>query len=133
MTREHIEKAAKEAVQNHFQCNGKYPCEERDYCEFCNGQNSAFDCREDCGADDFNEGFISGAQWRINSVWHDASEMPEKGRPLLEFCRGTRCGEYYEIGGRISIKNQEWDDFYKFAGIVYWAYIDELIPERKDE
>ena len=77
--------------------------------------------------------FIAGAQWRVNSVWHDASEMPEKGRPFLEFCRGTRCGEFYEIGGRISIKNQEWDDFYKFAGIVYWAYIDELIPERKEE
>lgn len=77
--------------------------------------------------------FIAGAQWRVNSVWHDASEMPEKGRPLLEFCRGTRCGEFYEIGGRGSIKNQEWDDFYKFAGIVYWAYIDELIPERKEE
>ena len=77
--------------------------------------------------------FIAGAHWRVNSVWHDASEMPEKGRPLLEFCRGTRCGEFYEIGGRISIKKQEWDDFYKFAGIVYWAYIDELIPERKEE
>ena len=43
MTREQIEKAAKEAVQDHFQCNGKYPCEERDYCEFCNGYNYAFD------------------------------------------------------------------------------------------
>ena len=71
MTREQIEKAANEAVQEHFQCNGKYPCEERDYCEFCNGHNSAFDCREDCGADNFNEGFLAGAQWRINSVWHD--------------------------------------------------------------
>ena len=86
-----------------------------------------FECRG------HRDGFIAGAQWRINSVWHDASEMPEKGRPLLEFCRGTRCGEFYEIGGRSSIKNQEWDDFYKFAGIVYWAYIDELIPERKEE
>ena len=82
---------------------------------------------------DAKNGFMAGAHWRINSVWHDASEMPEKGRPLLEFCRGTRCGEFYEIGGRVSIKNQEWDDFYKFAGIVYWAYIDELIPERKEE
>ena len=74
MTREQIEKAANEAVQEHFQCNGKYPCEERDYCEFCNGHNSAFDCREDCGADDFNEGFFAGAQWRINSVWHEMKE-----------------------------------------------------------
>ena len=79
------------------------------------------------------QAYEDGAIWRINSVWHDASEIPEKGRPLLEFCRGTRCGEFYEIGGRVSIKNQEWDDFYKFAGIVYWAYIDELIPERKEE
>ena len=77
MDRKTIEKAAKEAVQNHFQCNGKYPCEERDYCEFCNGHNSAFDCKEDCGADDFNEGFIIGAQWRINSVWHSTNELPK--------------------------------------------------------
>ena len=78
MKREQIEEAAKEAVQDHFQCNGKYPCEERDYCEFCNGHNSAFDCNEDCGADDFNEGFIAGAQWRINSVWHDmVKEEPQ--------------------------------------------------------
>lgn len=73
MTREQIEQAAKETVQDLFQCNGKYPCEERNYCEFCNGHNSTFDCKEDCGADDFNEGFIAGAQWRINSVWHKPS------------------------------------------------------------
>ena len=78
MTRERIERAANEAVQEHFQCNGKYPCEERDYCEFCNGHNSAFDCREDCGADDFNKGFFVGAEWRINSVWHDMKkEVPQ--------------------------------------------------------
>lgn len=70
MTREQIEKAAKEAVQDHFQCNGKYPCEERNYCEFCNGHNSAFDCNEDCGADDFNEGFFVGAQWMADRLCH---------------------------------------------------------------
>lgn len=114
MTREQIEQAAIKKLP--------YSDEECSDSNYTLGKNVGF-----------KRGFIAGAQWRINSVWHDASEMPEKGRPLLEFCRGTRCGEYYEIGGRISIKNQEWDDFYKFAGIVYWAYIDELIPERKDE
>ena len=68
MTREQIEKAANEAVQEHFQCNGKYPCSERDYCEFCNGYNSAFDCKEDCDADSFNEGFFAGAQWLANKL-----------------------------------------------------------------
>ena len=76
MTREQIEKAAKEAVQDHFQCNGKYPCEERDYCEFCNGYNYAFDCKEDCDADSFNEGFMAGARYILdhlcNLPWDDA-------------------------------------------------------------
>ena len=76
MTREQIEKAAKKAVQNHFQCNGKYPCEERNYCEFYNGHNSAFDCNEDCGADDFNEGFLAGAKHVLDHLcsipWDEA-------------------------------------------------------------
>ena len=29
--------------------------------------------------------FIEGAKWRINSVWHDASEMPEKKFALVEY------------------------------------------------
>lgn len=125
MTREQIEKAAKEAVQNHFQCNGKYPCEERDYCEFCNGHNSAFDCKEDCGADDFNEGFFVGAQWRINSVWHDASEKPDKNQPVVFECKKTygkgysvNFGENYGL-----LKNV----------LLSWAYMKDLIPERKEE
>ena len=114
MTREQIEKAAQDKAK-----------------EF---RMSANRVRTDIDVQNiFQLGFMAGAQWRINSVWHDASEIPEKGRSLLEFCRGTRCGEFYEIGGRVSIKDQEWDDFYNFAGIVCWAYIDELIAERKEE
>ena len=135
MTREQIEKAANEAVQEHFQCNGKYPCEERDYCEFCNGHNSAFDCREDCGADDFNEGFFAGAQWRINSVWHDASEEPEQeDEPILvEYedwgieCSGyTVCDDIWDY--RIRLKRDG-----ACCTILRWAYIKDLIPERKEE
>ena len=118
MTREQIEKAAKEAVQNHFQCNGKYPCEERDYCEFCNGHNSAFDCKEDCGADDFNEGFFVGAQWRINSVWHNMNEKPNGMFVILaDFGQ-----EEYSLG--INLEGME--------SAKRWAYVSDLLPEKKE-
>lgn len=127
MTKENIEKAAKEAVQNHFQCNGKYPCEERDHCEFCNGHNSAFDCKEDCGADDFNEGFFAGAQWCINAVWHDVNETPEDGRVIV------LLGKY----GTILIYGPNMR-YYKEAviadgGFLKWAYKEDLMPTNMEE
>ena len=125
MTREQIEKAAKEAVQNHFQCNGKYPCEKRDYCEFCNGHNSAFDCKEDCGADDFNEGFFVGAQWRINSVWHETSELPSRSGYLAVLCHN---GIMETIHHTIGIGFQEM----QLKGYSKWAYVDDLLPDRKE-
>ena len=120
MNREIIDRAARDAVQNHFQCNGKYPCEGRDYCEFCNGHNSAFDCKEDCGADDFNEGFFAGAEWCVNSVWHNIEkELPDIGMHVV---------------------NEDWFDFvadderdlnrivkqYEFKR---WAYVKDLLPD----
>lgn len=68
-----VEEAAREAIHKHYNCNGTYPCSEREYCEHCNGHNTAFDCCE-CGADEFKEGFIAGANWHINSVWHKTKD-----------------------------------------------------------
>ena len=134
MTREQIEKAANEAVQEHFQCNGKYPCEERDYCEFCNGHNSAFDCREDCGADNFNEGFLAGAQWRINSVWHCANEIPKGGKNYMIV---YSFGNSYDL---IDIRcdydrfcKEDWVDYASSKGIKRWAYISDLLPDSGRE
>lgn len=127
MNKEQIEKAAKDAVQDNFQCNGKYPCEERDYCEFCNGHNSAFDCKEDCSADAFNEGFLAGAEWRINSVWHNLpNDLPKKENTwiLLELIFEDRLVylpvEWVNDGEEIPKQ------------VTRWAYIDDLLPERKE-
>ena len=61
------EEAAREAIHAHYNCNGKYPCGKRDYCEYCNGHNTAFDCCE-CGADEFKEGFIAGVKWMKEKI-----------------------------------------------------------------
>lgn len=50
----------REAVHDHYQCNSKHACQERSYCCFCEGQNIAHDCDEDCFADEFSEVFLSG-------------------------------------------------------------------------
>ncbi len=76
-------------------------------------------------AQDTVYGFKQGAQWRINSVWHDANEKPDKNQFVLFECRKTygkgysvNFGENYEL-----MKNV----------IVRWAYIIDLLPERKEE
>ena len=73
---------------------------------------------------ELEKGFLNGAHWRINSVWHDASEKPKNQLVLFE-CRKTygkgysvNFGENYEI-----LKNV----------VLRWAYIDDLLPERKEE
>ena len=54
-------------------------------------------------------GFKQGAQWRVNSVWHDASEKPKfKGKVEKEmfmlFCNSKKYG-------LMLISQDEWDDF----------------------
>ena len=69
--------------------------------------------------------FISGAQWRINSVWHDASEKPDKNQLVVFECRKT-YGKGYSVNfgeNYLLLKNV----------LLSWAYIKDLIPERKEE
>lgn len=69
MTREEL---LREAVHEHYNCNGKYGCSDRDYCCFCDGMNTAHDCNEECFADEFGEGFLSG--W--NACLKHLAEIP---------------------------------------------------------
>lgn len=125
MTNDDIKKAAISAIHDHYNCNGKYPCSERSYCQFCSGYNSAFDCGE-CGADDFNEGFLDGARWRIENAWHDASKRPDENKGTI----------IERSNGRISFHEKGYDGPWKYNvkafGFVRWAYIDDLLPDRKE-
>lgn len=78
--------------------------------------------------------FISGAQWRINSVWHkNFTVIPESGRlALLELKDPDSHKVVYKID---SYSGYEWKGIthYENAGLIRFAYIDELLPERKEE
>lgn len=124
MTNDDIKKAAISAIHDHYNCNGEYPCSERSYCQFCSGYNSAFDCNE-CGADDFNEGFLDGARWRIDSVWHDTTQQPQDGKLLL--CQGD-YGIF--IGGS---RQQRLLPYHRNVSHHAVGLHRRLMPERKEE
>ena len=72
--------------------------------------------------------FIEGALWRINSVWHNLpNDLPKKENTwiLLELIFEDRLVylpvEWVNDGEEISKQ------------VTRWAYIDDLLPERKEE
>ena len=72
------------------------------------------------------KGFYHGAEWRINSVWHDASEVPEEHRFCLYILKdGTYgCGYYHKEDNSI------W--YSRFTNIVKWAYFQDITPNMED-
>lgn len=72
-----------------------------------------------------HKSFMDGAQWRINSVWHDASEKPDKNQLIVFECRKT-------YGRGYSVNFGENYDLLKNV-LLGWAYVIDLLPERKEE
>lgn len=71
------------------------------------------------------KGFINGANWRVNSVWHDMYDVPEQGKDcLVEYIDG------YNIPGiRIDKRTSyEWVNACHYDKIKRWAYIKDLLP-----
>lgn len=70
------------------------------------------------------DAFEAGAHWRIDAAWHDLDkETPECGRHVV---------------------NEDWFDFIakdekdlarimKKYPFKRWAYVDDLLPERKED
>lgn len=75
--------------------------------------------------------FIDGAQWRINSVWHDINERPKfPGKvECVKFLLLRKNGEC----DRYLIGKYNWDDIIDMEKPIKWAYIDDFLPERKEE
>lgn len=78
----------------------------------------------------YSKGFREGAQWRINSVWHDTCDIAEPGNDCLV--------EYMDGDGNVCIRidrrsEYEWINACHYDKILRWAYISDLIPERKEE
>ena len=73
----------------------------------------------------YSRGFREGAQWRINSVWHETSELPSRSGYLAVLCHN---GIMETIHHTIGIGFQEM----QLKGYSKWAYVDDLLPDRKE-
>ena len=66
--------------------------------------------------------FKAGAEWRINSVWHDAREKPDKGKLLI----------VEDIDGAYDLvyltKSKPWEELSEKDHYMRWAYIEDLLP-----
>lgn len=71
------------------------------------------------------DAFIYGANWRINSVWHDMSEEPKKEEMLLLHGNGRTISILWN--GDI-----KWKGIGKFFRAEKWAYMKDLLPSKED-
>lgn len=72
----------------------------------------------------YRKGFIEGANWRINSVWHDANkEIPIPFRPILV--------EHYD--GKFSVNMVAGNMQSCPMAWLRWAYVSDLLPDRKED
>ena len=106
MTKEQIEKAANIEMLSHY-ADEEYPWGIKDI-----------------QSDFIIEAFSKGAQWRINSVWHDArKDVPKEFIPILVE-RDDFTFSVNMVGGNMTSCPLHW---------VHWAYVIDLLPERKEE
>lgn len=103
----------------------------------------------------FKKGFKEGAEWRINSVWHDADEEPERSGcilidqeelehiNLLVFLKCDDSDRNYHANSVLSqrypvalIVQQgvaTWGEIRGLYRFKRWAYVADLLPELEEE
>lgn len=74
----------------------------------------------------YKSGFIAGANWRINSAWHDASERPDKGKMLIVEDIDSAYDLVYLT------QSKPWEELSEKNHYMRWAYIEDLLPNMED-
>lgn len=72
------------------------------------------------------KGFVAGAKWRINSVWHNMYENADvdNGDILLLFPDGGVMTK--------SVIGWSWEDIKDTFAFEKWAYVKDLIPTKEE-
>lgn len=73
------------------------------------------------------DGFVAGANWRINSVWHKPEEVPEPYATLL-----VKCIEGYRTWALWPNHVRNWESLVETKRVICWAYVEDLIPTEDE-
>lgn len=71
------------------------------------------------------DAFEHGANWRINSVWHEVSEEPERNRIYLAQLGDSAFDTFYD--------SENWVKFSRGVNMQRWAYVEDLLPNKQEE
>lgn len=76
------------------------------------------------GQDDLETAFENGAEWLINSVWHDTSEKPDMSKEIIVIYPDKSC--------RVFRPNGVWETLIEVDKFIRWAYVDDLKPNMEE-
>lgn len=77
----------------------------------------------------YEQGFKDGANWRIDSVWHNANEVPKKKGYILVWINGDHP---IFVTWNINVIPTDWAKTVKLNNVVKWAYVDDLKPNMEE-
>lgn len=85
----------------------------------------------------YSRGFKEGAEWRINSVWHDVQkELPAPDETVIAeyIIDGEKdyCFTHRSESPRVSVDKHGFCFYIRGAEIIRWAYLEDLLPDRKE-
>lgn len=120
MEREDIEKAAKDYSigKTHFRRNVLKEVDADDYV-----------LRKDNCCEDFK----AGASWRIGSVWHPITIIPECYRLAIFIPKKVGMTKRFPVMGvleenKVFVSSRPGCILYRFYEMESWAYLDDLLP-----
>lgn len=125
MTKEQIEQIATDYIEDLLSDNIDYGSVNNEEDNYEAGRVHALD---EFGADIFK----AGAQWRINSVWHDNTILPKLGEYIVVQMKDE------VLVAKLVSKEMRLIYFSRsisatpFCNITRWAYAFDLLPQKHD-
>lgn len=72
--------------------------------------------------------FAAGVEWFKKALWHDASEMPERGKAFI-FTATSNNSKHHHVGVMYN-PPMDYDKNREFWGMTEWCYIDDLLLNK---
>lgn len=74
--------------------------------------------------EDIENAFVKGAEWRVNSAWHNTIEKPKNGAMIIALRSKYSpivCGPF----------NFDWEETVEVFSLKKWAYVEDLLPNTE--
>lgn len=70
------------------------------------------------------QSFIDGAEWRINSIWHNREEEADLTKDIIVMYKDGSC--------MLISWGNSWDLLLSVNMFVKWAYVEDLLPNIEE-